>query len=81
MSFTLLQREIKQTDSDGAWDFYAYCRSASCTYFYKMGVRNAVQLAREVCTNPEPQPGRADHLAPQEIDASTSTSAASDSAS
>jgi len=21
--------------------------------FYKMGVRNAVQLAREVCTNPE----------------------------
>ncbi|MDO8695335.1 MAG: helix-turn-helix transcriptional regulator [Sheuella sp.] len=22
--------------------------------FYKMGVRNAVQLAREVCTNPEP---------------------------
>ena len=25
--------------------------------FYKMGVRNAVQLAREVCTNPEPRPG------------------------
>ena len=24
--------------------------------FYKMGVRNAVQLAREVCTNPEPAP-------------------------
>ena len=23
--------------------------------FYKMGVRNAVQLAREVCTNPEPE--------------------------
>lgn len=22
--------------------------------FYKMGVRNAVQLAREVCSNPEP---------------------------
>lgn len=22
--------------------------------FYKMGVRNAVQLAREVCKNPEP---------------------------
>jgi DNA-binding NarL/FixJ family response regulator len=22
--------------------------------FYKMGVRNAVQLAREVCINPEP---------------------------
>ena len=22
--------------------------------FYKMGVSNAVQLAREVCTNPEP---------------------------
>jgi len=32
--------------------------------FYKMGVRNAVQLAREVCTNPEP-PARADSAAEQ----------------
>lgn len=36
--------------------------------FYKMGVRNAVQLAREVCTNPEPQPASAVPAA-QEIDA------------
>lgn len=37
--------------------------------FYKMGVRNAVQLAREVCTNPEPQPSHAGHAILQEIDA------------
>ena len=36
--------------------------------FYKMGVRNAVQLAREVCTNPEPQPADAGLTAPEEID-------------
>jgi DNA-binding NarL/FixJ family response regulator len=37
--------------------------------FYKMGVRNAVQLAREVCTNPEPQSADAVLTVPQGIDA------------
>jgi len=36
--------------------------------FYKMGVRNAVQLAREVYTNPEPETIQASRAFPDEID-------------
>ena len=36
--------------------------------FYKMGVRNAVQLAREVCTNPEPETAQPYHAVMDESD-------------